>query len=924
MSFRAWGRPVAVSSSAGASVAPKSLASRSSASAAPSPASKGGAGPTSSNRQSQLCPPSSSSSSSCSSSSSSSSSSSLSSAAFHLSGSQYTRLDAFSGAFGWLSLEHRSLVCFDGIIFPSALHAVLYAQHGAAVWTAGPQPPAAVAAAGSAGQAETAAEISNAKQKKTKAREPEQEPAKEDQTETRDEEAQGQGEDRRQIDREVNAFFDLASAKLLAKHVEGLQEVNAWRANRLKFVEIIIRDKFRRSPELREKLAATGKRELVWRNRVDAFLGLVGNRGQNHLGRILMDLRRDIEDNTELDAWTVLCTSVETEASARPVIRLTERKEGSLEVVTHELKGRAYYRFGKLPDSDVVALNPSVSRRHAQVVVTKGGNVLLFDLGSKAKTFKNGVALAHSHVGVPLHSGDIFSLGVSKRHYHVEIDNSHVLVFFEKKVRELHREVDRLEGDVSDPLKLFSKHQTKVFVGGIGFKTTREDLRDYFSTCGDMLSIVLPQKEGGDLLHADGVDEETAGRGMAFIQFATPKGARLALERDGRSLGGRQLKVNLANLTREERMKESMAGGLPPSDASLPVGFVRPQQRGVPLLSTPDTAAAAGGATTGQARAATTAPITNTVPAPSAAAPTLVSSGAAAVVHASEGRASFNASVPPLEGRRGERSSQRRSRWDDAPPVGEAVVRGALTAATDAPPGPHASSSAAAAARGGRWDVVGHTPAIAPAPKRLRVRERAEETSRAAREKPRSRSRSPGRRKAHERCPPPNHHGREGTRARWREDVSAKRTPRQREHVDKETMRRNERHYQSRRSDPPRDNNRTRRDEEQLPDARRARDTQDRHRPSSQRGSRSSSSSSGRDGSRSSSRNSSRCSLASRSRSGGRGGSKRSVSAEGRSRSGSRDTGSQSSGSRKSECRSGASGMSSRSNSKEASGESAR
>lgn len=111
----------------------------------------------------------------------------------------------------------------------------------------------------------------------------------------------------------------------------------------------------------------------------------------------------------------------------------------------------AVLTVGKLADNDLVALNPSVSRRHAALVVLKGGHVLLIDLKSKAKTFKwgetsyvwlisspghflwcirsgdtrwafrNGSALEYDHVGVLMQTNDSFSVGASSRHYLLEV-----------------------------------------------------------------------------------------------------------------------------------------------------------------------------------------------------------------------------------------------------------------------------------------------------------------------------------------------------------------------------------------------------------------------------------------------------------------------------------------------------------------------
>ncbi len=64
-----------------------------------------------------------------------------------------------------------------------------------------------------------------------------------------------------------------------------------WSDARLGIMEEVLRSKFT-DPELRRRLVATGSTQLVefnsWR---DQFFGVYNGRGQNHLGRLLMELR---------------------------------------------------------------------------------------------------------------------------------------------------------------------------------------------------------------------------------------------------------------------------------------------------------------------------------------------------------------------------------------------------------------------------------------------------------------------------------------------------------------------------------------------------------------------------------------------------------------------------------------------------------
>ncbi len=72
-------------------------------------------------------------------------------------------------------------------------------------------------------------------------------------------------------------------------------------------MEQLLRDKFRRHKELRERLKITGSREL-WNSYEEEtpsnlFWGVVKGKGQNQLGRMLEQIRYDIRHQLELKKW---------------------------------------------------------------------------------------------------------------------------------------------------------------------------------------------------------------------------------------------------------------------------------------------------------------------------------------------------------------------------------------------------------------------------------------------------------------------------------------------------------------------------------------------------------------------------------------------------------------------------------------------
>ena len=76
----------------------------------------------------------------------------------------------------------------------------------------------------------------------------------------------------------------------------------------------------------------------------------------------------------------------------------------------------------------------------------------------------------------------------------------------------------------------------KLFVGNLAYSVTEEDLRELFSTYGEVTSASVP------------VDRESnRPRGFAFIEMNTQASAEAAIKGlDGHEHAGRNLKVNIS------------------------------------------------------------------------------------------------------------------------------------------------------------------------------------------------------------------------------------------------------------------------------------------------------------------------------------------------------------------------------------------
>lgn len=87
----------------------------------------------------------------------------------------------------------------------------------------------------------------------------------------------------------------------------------------------------------------------------------------------------------------------------------------------------------------------------------------------------------------------------------------------------------------------------KLFVGGVPFRATEEEIREHFSQAGEVEEVFIP------------LDKETRRpRGFVFVTMADEAGANKAIEMfNEQDFGGRTIKVNMA-LPKEERPRDRM------------------------------------------------------------------------------------------------------------------------------------------------------------------------------------------------------------------------------------------------------------------------------------------------------------------------------------------------------------------------------
>jgi RNA recognition motif-containing protein len=88
--------------------------------------------------------------------------------------------------------------------------------------------------------------------------------------------------------------------------------------------------------------------------------------------------------------------------------------------------------------------------------------------------------------------------------------------------------------------------QNKLYVGNLPFSADEAQLRELFSAYGEISELAM-------------ITDRDTGRskGFAFLTFATQQAAEKALELDGKDLGGRNMRVNIA----QEREKKGGGRG---------------------------------------------------------------------------------------------------------------------------------------------------------------------------------------------------------------------------------------------------------------------------------------------------------------------------------------------------------------------------
>ena len=244
------------------------------------------------------------------------------------------------------------------------------------------------------------------------------------------------------------AILNAETFQILGNIAIRISDPLDWQERKLKLMEQLLRDKFRRCKDLQDKLRLTLGRELLMtyeeEKKNNLYWGVVKGKGQNQLGRILMKIRNDIindvqqyqqtqmiSNSIEILNWINCCYNLVEDIQFIPEIKLTVNK--SNKTIDHiVLANKALFKIGLYPHNDLVLAHPSISRLHAVIIVDSSLGVVLIDLNSKGGTKLDGETLT-DHVPYKLKTGKKITFALSSRDYIVEIDLSRVKRVYQRE-----------------------------------------------------------------------------------------------------------------------------------------------------------------------------------------------------------------------------------------------------------------------------------------------------------------------------------------------------------------------------------------------------------------------------------------------------------------------------------------------------------
>jgi predicted NAD-dependent protein-ADP-ribosyltransferase YbiA (DUF1768 family)/pSer/pThr/pTyr-binding forkhead associated (FHA) protein len=334
-----------------------------------------------------------------------------------------------------------------------------------------------------------------------------------------------------------------------------------WDAGRLTVMEKLLRDKFLRNKDLREKLLETGLRNLLnsYNDKTvsNLFWGCVGSEGENHLGHLLMEIRKDIQSEKDLEKWISSQIRLPDDNRLQPDFIIEVFKEGE-RIEVHELSKKNYYVFGSSSECDLYMPNPSISRRHCLIAFDTKEGLVIVDLDSKWGTFLTPEPL-RKLVPEMLDNNTEFRCGSSARVYKISMQFERMQEALERKSYKIDLDIKMLNlkkdkdapGTEIEKAPLTEKTSDTLFVTGFGTNVIEDDLRASFEAFGVIREVRLPLERYNG-----------APKGFAFVQFVNSDSTKTALKSTGVYMNDVRLIIKVAEMKKSEvykNLKESLS-----------------------------------------------------------------------------------------------------------------------------------------------------------------------------------------------------------------------------------------------------------------------------------------------------------------------------------------------------------------------------
>jgi ribA/ribD-fused uncharacterized protein len=362
-----------------------------------------------------------------------------------------------------------------------------------------------------------------------------------------------------------------------------------WAEHGLAIAKSLLRDKFMRNRALKITLMKTGHKKLIYQNDFnDQYWGVTpAGKGQNHLGLLLQQIRREIDYGEDIDHWIqdflvllhkedvrmiVDINDPANDTTRRRIAEAKAKEKAAKEAAKNapnckgknnqpvepvkiddpnhiQFENKNIVYFGSADFNHVVILDNTASRIHAAVVMGSDRIAYIIDLGSsngtsiispsQEKTLVppfQFVPLAPAATLTVTDSGDvqpsiirsIVSFGRSTATYEFTIHSNATDLRQSELLQRLNQPQDSENGS-----HVQQTSENTIFVRNLDPTTSDDEVRDFFASCGSIASLHIPR----DRL------SQQATRGIAFVTFMDPHSVYQALTLDGDPLKNAYVKI---------------------------------------------------------------------------------------------------------------------------------------------------------------------------------------------------------------------------------------------------------------------------------------------------------------------------------------------------------------------------------------------